>query len=225
MKDSIITLYKSELEKHYLDNNGSMVSYLIEKMSTVTTIEELMKLFSNVIQSDRTHYEAISLSSKLSTWKKELENLKSAQQQTLVDLGKITITSKNKNLLLLLKEILSDSHLLLHSYMPLLLSILCNNSLSDLIDYIVQLPSASKSIHSLPRFFAAPIPRSEQHAECLFLLNNLMSAYREKDRLWETTKGLLQTSLIMYQELEFLEVNLNDEKDTQNIERSCCSLM
>ncbi|KTC84316.1 hypothetical protein [Legionella cincinnatiensis] len=224
MKDSIISLYKLGLEKHHLVNNRGIILYLIEEISKARTIEDLIKLFSNYLNSDGAHYETISLNSQLSDWKKDLEDLKSAQQQILVELGKIPTTSKNKNLLLLLKEVLSDSHLLLHSYITHLLNIFYNNSISDLIDYIIQIPIAPKPLNPPPGSFAAQTPRSEQHAECLILLNNLASV-KEKERLWETANSLLQTSLTMYQELEFLEVSLDDEKDLQKIEHKCCSIM
>ncbi|KTD63010.1 hypothetical protein Lsan_1670 [Legionella santicrucis] len=224
MKDSIISLYKAGLEKHYLVNNKGIIRYLIEEISKANTIEDLIKFFSSYLNSDGARYETISLNTQLSDWKKNLENLKSAQQQVLVELGKIPITSKNKNLLLLLKEILSDSHLLLHSHIINLLNIFNNNPISDLIDYMVQIPITPKPINPPPESLAAQTPRSEQHAGCLILLNNLASV-REKDRLWDTANSLLQISLTMYQELEFLEVSLDDEKDLQKIERGCCSIM
>lgn len=111
MKDSIISLYKTGLEKHHLVNNRGIVPYLINEVSKAHTTEDLIKLFSNHLNSDRAQYGTISLNSQLSDWKKNLENLKSLQQQIRVELGKISITSRNKNIILLLKEILSDSNL------------------------------------------------------------------------------------------------------------------
>ncbi|ARM34612.1 hypothetical protein [Legionella longbeachae] len=227
MKDSIISLYKTGLEKHHLVNNRGIIPYLINEVSKAQTTEDLIKLFSNYLNSDRAQYGTISLNSQLSDWKKNLENLKSLQQQIRVELGKISITSRNKNIILLVKEILSDSNLLLHNHIIKFLNILNNNSISELIDYIVQIPIAPKPKNPPTDSLIAQTPRSEQHAECLVLLNNLASV-QDKERLWETANCLLQTSLVMYQDLEFLEVSLdddNDEKNLQKIEHNCCSLM
>lgn len=224
MKDSIISLYKLGLEKHHLVNNRGIILYLIEEISKARTIEDLIKLFSTYLNSDGARYETISLNSQLSDWKKNLEHLKLTQQQIRIELGKIPITSRNKNILLLLKEILADSHLMLHNHIVTFLNILNNNSISELINYMVQIPIAPKPINPAPDSFAAQTPRSEQHAECLVLFNNLASI-KEKERLWEMANSLLQASLIMYQDLEFLEVSLDDEKDLQKIEHDCCALM
>ncbi|WP_115700536.1 hypothetical protein [Legionella sainthelensi] len=224
MKDSILSFYKLGLEKQHLVNNRGIILYLIEEISKARTIEDLIKLFSNYLNSDSARYETISLNTQLSDWKKNLENLKLAQQQILVELSKIPITPTNKNILLLLKEILSDSNLMLHNHIITFLNLLHNNSISELINYLVQIPIAPNPINPVPNSIAAQTPRSEQHAECLVLLNNLASV-KEKEGLWETANSLLQTSLTMYQDLEFLEVSLDDEKDLQKTKHNCCALM
>lgn len=49
MKDSIISLYKTGLEKHHLVNNRGIVQYLINEVSKAHTTEDLIKLFQIIL--------------------------------------------------------------------------------------------------------------------------------------------------------------------------------
>lgn len=212
MKNSIIPSYIHWLERYYSKSKDSSAKQLCDEIAEITDIDELIRLFSTHLTPHATEYGAITFHSQVLTWSSGLEKLKADRQSAIAQITQVPITKENKALRTLLKEILDEHELLLHSQMPSVLQIICNSTFSELIDYIVHLPEAP--IVSKPRAgsFASQTPKSHQHGMCLSMLNNLAAAINEKHPLWDAANGLLQNALRIYQDLELVVVSISDDK-------------
>jgi hypothetical protein len=213
MKNSVNERCITWLEQYHSVNKDSGVLPLIAAITEASTIEFLIKLFSHYLEPKVAQYGAINLYSQLSVWKCELENIVTDHKQAFDTLNKIPVTAKNKKLIMLLNEILNDPKLLLHVQMPSLLHNLCSSPLTELIHYIIFLPKA------MPILGAATNqePLSQQYSACQSLLNNLLSTKKESNPLWMKASSLLRSALLLYKELELIEVSLDDDKSIEEI--------
>lgn len=227
MNDSITHHYTLWLKQYYSQEHDPTSLRLIKNIAAISHIDALILLFSQYLKPEFVSYGSIPLYAQISKWKSDLEKVVLGQQKALDALETIVITAENKNLLMLLKEILENHELLLHRHIPILLQTLCDSAVPDLIKYIIQLPQA----HPLSPSFVPQAAKSEQHAACIALLNNTAAQSLSKHPLWRRANTLVHTALVIYQELDLVEVSLDPDKAIpyskylDTFEKKLCSIV
>lgn len=141
------------------------------------------------------------------------ERIDKAREKAISELNTVEMNSANTALILMLNDLMSNPKSLSHERMPSLLNVLCDTQLNELITFIVTLEKAPQHPTPTKGSFNAVTPINSEHAACLKLLNNLSSKFDEHNELWQKANTLLQSSLIIYQDIHLVEINLDDTNE------------
>jgi len=165
-------------------------------------------------------YGPMTFYAKLLEWHKQLTDIQNDLVTAKKNLQTINIESINP-LIRLTFEIITTPKLLLHHKMPSVLNILSHDELPAILKYIACLEAVPPPISPQPGSFAAIVPFDQDHKVCLDLLNNVSAQYSGRhpmSELWDTANGLLQNTLLIFQDLHPQKLILEEEQEqTGNI--------
>ncbi|CEG57688.1 hypothetical protein [Legionella fallonii] len=229
-KNSLNTQYISWLTR-FMERSSEysvkgIVRPLITGLSTATSLEELLQAIQRhpPLKSDEPSssspvvYGPINLHDQLSKWQKQLQeavNKYPAAKKTLTELlEKQQFPLPLLPLIVLLNKIINTSKFQLHCRIfSLIAHLSAEEEFLEVLDFIASLketPQLPKE--SLPSgSFLAQNPINTNHQQCLALLNTVATQYNEKNKLSGLANGLLQDSLLIYQETLSEETDLSYE--------------
>ena len=188
--------------------NRSIARFLISQMNGVESINALQILISSAFQSHPSTFSIVQDSDdpfvrRLNKLRKTIQELQKANIEKLCSqLDEISTTIETANLINLLKTVLTDPRSLLHIKAPALLQELNDIfGLKKIVKHIEGLNSKPRPINPGIGTFDAIKPLSYEHAICLDLLRNNSSTYNDADANSIGANNLLQTLLIIYQDI------------------------
>lgn len=227
-----LTQYKTKIDHPSVQ---SIAGELINSMPKVKSISELISLLTKYMNPEGddtklqnpTLYGPINFYAQLLAWQTELAYIVIDHPRAKNILREIPISPATEPLMQFLNELMSDSKLMMHTKMPNLINVLCGKQLPSVLNFIAHLKEVPPPLTAKPGSFAALPPKNSHHASCLALLNNLSEHSNKKNILYPQAKNLLQSSLLMYQDIQMVEINLDDDKEynTNQTERPTCAIL
>ncbi|WP_298625724.1 hypothetical protein [uncultured Legionella sp.] len=200
---------------------------LIAELKKIESIEQLKSLMASYLtepNEDSIHqYIPPSFYQKLSEWQVAVTELERSRDKVRSILEVFDPTQQNF-LVQLLSEILEHKTAPLHFRTASILGVLSKEPFSELVDYLSTLPYAPYPTEANPGDFAAITPINDYHQASLIMLNNL-AASSSLHQYWGAGNGLLQSSLLIYKDMQTKEINLDDEDDFVPPENNGCTIL
>lgn len=212
-------------------STNTVVINLRSTLTQTKTIEELRELLKPYAKAT-TVYGPVNLSAQITQWHTQVETIISTHKKAKGLLETISSTPTNSLFIEFLNRLLSDPKALLHPQCASFLSVMANESLGDVLDYLFKLPEAEHR-RSFRGSFNDLQPIDDNHAVSLKLLNNLTKRFEDNNPLCASSNRLLQASNEiyndLYRELGFDEVPLIKPVETNssalNQEESKCIIL
>lgn len=196
----------------------TITSSLIKKLTNVQSFDELNELLESCLHySEQTKdtpfalYGALTLNQTLFGWHQRLSELKKNHTQAMIFLAESDIATTFPAFGQLLNELMTAPKALIHSQTDSIFRVLRHKRFSELPEYLAQLEK-SPAESSIPRSgsFSTIMPITAEHQACLHLLNKLSANFDEHNELFELSNNLLQTTLTVYQDVNFEEIDLDE---------------
>ena len=199
---------------------------LITSLPKIKYINDLISLLAKYINphgddtklNNPTLYGPINFYAQLLSWQAELDIIETDYPKAQAVLLGIQVNPTITPLIRFLNELMNQPKMLLHQSMPNLLTALCAKNLSDLLNFMANLKKAPLPVSPMRGTSAALTLTNPDHAACIELFNNVSAQVDEKNELWIQANNLLDSALLMYQEMQLVEVNLEDD-EKQNEDR------
>lgn len=224
----LITYQYSEWLKQYWSKNRintlkKTINDLTRALPSVSSAQELLHLLNRYIpekneisSGEKTPiYGPVLFYTQLTKWQAETQKTIADFQSVTLALNSIEITPENAPLMRLFSEINKEPKTLLHTRIQSLFQILRKAHSQEVIQYVLKLAHAVKPVNPPSGSFAAIIPINEDHAFCLSLLNNIAAVYNDEhdNPLWMDANNLLQSTLIIFQDMEKEKHRLTDDEE------------
>lgn len=220
------TIWLKGFAKTYPEHHVTqrLIQTLIKELKHIESIDQMKtRLVQSIETLQNSTAYPVHFLAQLGKWNKDIigrtERLGIAKQV----LDTLPSHAKTKPLISFLKKLLNSPHASLHLSANSLLSVLNNAKLPELIDYLAALEDKPDPKNPRPGSFAAikqSLPDSDltsDYAQCLTLLNNLTTVYKESDPICDLGNSLLQSSLIIYKDLNSMEeISLDDESSEES---------
>ena len=192
------------------ESESTIVQSITQQLTKATNIDVVVKILklrtknspaSNSMFSHSQVAVPEEVQNKMLIWQGELEQIKTNHQQAKESLDLIPRDDKNTKLLDLLYIVINAPKTLLHSSALSLCKILNDKNIVDVISYLVNLKEAPPSPNFFKGSFNAVEAKGEVHIEGKKLQNTLNFHFDEHNRLWQQANGLMQNTMLIYQDL------------------------
>jgi hypothetical protein len=218
--------------KLYSDHLASerLIKTLITDFEKVDSIAEInFKLAQSIRSLQCSSGYSIFFLTQLGEWNKEVVDRIENHQQVQELFAKLPSSPRITPLIRFLKELLASPYTLLHMKGNSLLLALCNPLLPTALEHLASLEQSPEPVNPRAGTFAAlkqSLPdQDSDYALCLGLLNDLTSTYKDSDPVFSLANDLLQSALIVYKDLNFMEeISLDDEASEKQNKTSGCVL-
>lgn len=228
----IYTELLKQSKSHYSHHPASLrlIKTLIDDFKKIESIAEInFKLAQSIRSLQSTAGYPLFLLIKLNEWNQEIieriENHRNAKELFKA----LPFSPRTAPLIRFLEELLESPYTLLHMKGNSLLLALCNPLLPAVLEHLASLQECPEPVNPRAGSFAALkqslVDQDSDYAFCLGMLNNLTSIYRESDPVFSLANDLLQSALIVYKDLSYMEeISLDDEVSKDNSATGGCVL-
>ncbi|KTD57253.1 hypothetical protein [Legionella shakespearei] len=218
--------------KRHSDHLASqrLINTLIADFEKVGSIAEInFKLAQSILSLQCSSGYPVFLLAKLGEWNQEvidrIENHKRAKEL----FAALPFSSRTAPLIRFLEELLESPYTLLHMKGNSLLLALCNPLLPTVLEHLASLEQCPDPVNPRTGSFAALkqslVDQDSDYAFCLGMLNNLTSSYKESDPVFSLANDLLQSALIVYKDLNYMEeISLEDDNSKNKNATGGCVL-
>lgn len=220
----------------------AITASLINKLSSAQSLDELNELLESGLHYSKQAedspfdlYRPLTLNQTLFGWHQRLSELKNNLTQAKIFLAESEIATTFPAFGQLLNELITAPKALIHTQVGSVFRVLLHKRLPELPEYLAQLEKSPEE-SSVPRHgsFLTIMPINQEHQACLYLLNKLSANFDERNELYQLSNDLLQTMLIIYQDLHFEEIDLDkaagppkeaDSNDQDKKDNNICTLL